>query len=465
MSLVFSADIEKISGRHGLPAPAILSPFKESSMAGFRFRTHLVPALLLAVWSFARLAFAQEAPVDIEALKKTAPKVYIDCGSCDLDYIKTEITFVNYVRDRKEAQVHVLITTQSTGSGGREYTLGFIGQNEFKGADDTQKFFSNKTDTDDEIRQGLVKALKIGLMGYVARTPIRSRIGVSYAQEEKPRPLEDRWNFWVFSLNGEGFFNGEQSYRERSLEADFSANRITPDLKIRMSLSADQSNDHFEYEDEVIDSTSEKYEFDGLLVKSLSEHWSVGGYLKAYSSTYDNHRFILKPAPAVEYNFFPYAESTRRQLRVLYTLGFNIIRYREVTIYDKTSQNLWQESLAVTLDVKEKWGSISTTLGGSHYFYDFSQYQLNLFANISLQLVKGFNVFFFGGGDRIHDQIFLPKGGASLEEVLLRRRQLATGYEYFFGVGLSYTFGSIFTNVVNPRFGSRGGSGISINID
>jgi hypothetical protein len=53
----------------------------------------------------------------------------------------------------------------------------------------------------------------------------------------------------------------------------------------------------------------------------------------------------------------------------------------------------------------------------------------------------------------------------SLEEVLLQRRQLETGYSYFFSVGLSYTFGSIFTNVVNPRFGSQGGAGVSIHID
>jgi len=51
----------------------------------------------------------------------------------------------------------------------------------------------------------------------------------------------------------------------------------------------------------------------------------------------------------------------------------------------------------------------------------------------------------------------LPKGGASLEEVLLRRKMLETSYTYYFSIGLSYTFGSIYSNVVNPRFGgSRG---------
>ena len=39
---------------------------------------------------------------NVEELKKQAPKVYIDCRRCDMNYIKTEIPFVNYVRDRKE---------------------------------------------------------------------------------------------------------------------------------------------------------------------------------------------------------------------------------------------------------------------------------------------------------------------------------------------------------------------------
>jgi hypothetical protein len=433
-------------------------------MSGLRRGVPFFFSSLLVFLFSAFPALGQETSGELEALKKTAPRVYIDCAGCDLDFIKTEITFVNYVRDRKEAQVHVLITTQSTGSGGREYTVSFLGQLDFEGADDTQRYFSNQTDTEDEVRRGLVKILKLGLMGYVARTPVRSRIDVSYAEEEAPAPESDRWKYWIFSLSGEGNFSGERSYRDRWLEANFSANRITPDLKVRMSVSMDRNDEHFEYDGQPIDSVSESYEFDGLFVKSLGEHWSVGAYLKADSSTYQNIRLSLSPAPAVEYNFFPYSQSTRRQLRALYTVAFKALRYREVTIYDKSSENLWQQSLSVTLDLKEKWGSVSTTLGGAHYFHDPSKYRLTLFSNVSLQLVKGFNVYFFGGGDRVHDQITLPKGEASLEEVLLRRRELETGYSYFFGVGLSYTFGSIFSNVVNPRFGSESG-GISILID
>jgi hypothetical protein len=74
-----------------------------------------------------------------------------------------------------------------------------------------------------------------------------------------------------------------------------------------------------------------------------------------------------------------------------------------------------------------------------------------------VRLIKGLSLNLFGGASRIRDQLSLPKGSASLEEVLLRRRALATGYSFYRSVGLSYTFGSIYSNVVNPRFGSESG--------
>jgi hypothetical protein len=48
--------------------------------------------------------------------------------------------------------------------------------------------------------------------------------------------------------------------------------------------------------------------------------------------------------------------------------------------------------------------------------------------------------------------LYLPKGNLTREEVLLRQTQLATGYRARAYAGLSYTFGSVFNNVVNPRF-------------
>jgi hypothetical protein len=410
-------------------------------------------------------SFCQEEEIDIEELKKQAPKVFIDCSMCDIDYTRTEITFVNYVRDRKEADIHVLVTSLRTGAGGREYTIAFIGQNKFEGINDTQKYFTEQTDTQDEIREGMVNAMKVGLMSYVAKTPIASRIEISFREEAQPAEVKDKWNYWVFRISGGAYTRGEESYKYKSINGSVSASRVTEELKITLSASVYHYRDDFTYEDEVIVSTQDSMYFSGLFVKGLNDHWSVGFFLSAESSTYENINFSIVPQPAIEYNLFPYSESTRRQLRFLYRIGLNSVRYREETIYDKMSENLWSENLSITFDVREKWGSISTTLSGSHYFHDFRKYHLSLFSILSLRLFKGLNFYVLGSGSRIHDQLSLVRGEASLEEVLLRRRELESSYDYFFSIGLSFTFGSIFTNVVNPRFGSQGYSGMSVIID
>ncbi len=155
--------------------------------------------------------YAQEEQVNIKELKKNATKVFIDCPRCDIDYIKTEITFVNYVWDRKEADVHVLITTQRTGSGGIEDTIALIGQKNYSDMQNTLKYISNPTDTEDEIRHGLVHVLKMSIVPYAARTPLADQISVSFKEKVKPTDLEDKWHFWVFSLSADSFLYGQKT--------------------------------------------------------------------------------------------------------------------------------------------------------------------------------------------------------------------------------------------------------------
>jgi len=69
-----------------------------------------------------------------------------------------------------------------------------------------------------------------------------------------------------------------------------------------------------------------------------------------------------------------------------------------------------------------------------------------------VRIFQGLSVRFGGGYEWIHDQVYLPKGDRDQADLLLRRRALLTGFEYNAFVGLTYTFGSIFNNVVNPRF-------------
>jgi len=118
---------------------------------------------------------------------------------------------------------------------------------------------------------------------------------------------------------------------------------------------------------------------------------------------------------------------------------------------------------SATLEIKEPWGTLASSLQGSNYFHDFKKNRFEFSTEMSLRLFKGLNFNINGSYERVRDQLSLIKGDSALEDVLLRIRELSTNYEYRFSIGLSYTFGSIFSNVVNPRFGSGGGR-VSIHI-
>jgi hypothetical protein len=65
---------------------------------------------------------------------------------------------------------------------------------------------------------------------------------------------------------------------------------------------------------------------------------------------------------------------------------------------------------------------------------------------------------------RVRDQLYLPRGEASDEEVIARQQALSTNFRYFVFTGVRYQFGSMFNSVVNPRFGSMGGGGQTISM-
>lgn len=400
--------------------------------------------------------FAQSGDGDqnaLEALRENAPRVFLDCGRCDRDYFRRNITYVNFVRDRNEADIHILITEQGTGSGGREYTFAFIGLREFEDISHTLVYSSGPSDTGDEIRRAQMEVLEKGIFPFLVESPLLEFISVEFEGDISPVAVEDPWRFWVFSVSADGRFSGESSQSERSIELNFSANKVTPDIKVRLGISGEFDYSKYDYEDDVIVSKQDEKDFTGMVVKSITDHWSAGGWIEAESSTYGNMDLFLNVAPAVEYNFFPYSESTRRQLFLRYRVGWNYMDYIEETIFNQTRETLLNESLTVGLELREPWGNVAASVEGSHYLSDFSKKRLEMYSSIDVRLFKGFSLELRGRYDLIHDQLSLPLEEASLDEVLLRRKELATDFEYSVSVGFRYTFGSVYSNVVNPRFG------------
>ncbi|MBP6909424.1 MAG: hypothetical protein KBC18_03250 [Candidatus Saccharicenans sp.] len=388
--------------------------------------------------------------------------IYVNSPWCPLEALRKDIELAEVASDSLPANILIEII-EETKEDSSFFEIKFTGEKEFMGKNYHTRLVLPLNSAPDLIKQELIRTIKLGLVPYAARTPGGSRLKIKLAEEVKPTAVVDPWNFWVFSLSANSFLNGQKSYSSDSLFGNFSANRVTPEWKIRLSLSANYYRNSYDYEGTNLVSTSNGGNFRALVAKSLGEHWSLGAFVSLSSSTYENLKFAGSISPAIEYNIFPYSESTKRQLRITYSLDLGPSFYREETIFDRTKQLLVKGNLSATLELKKKWGTISTSLAGSNYFHDFSKYRIEFNNDLSIRLFRGFSVNLYGGYSRLHDLISIAKAGASWEDVLLMRKQLATSYSYYFSVGLSYSFGSIFSNVVNPRFGSGGGTSISIS--
>ncbi len=417
--------------------------------------------MLAAVFALALpLALAQEPAAAPQAAQDDALRIYLDCPpfDCDLDYLRTEIRFVNYMQNRQDAAVYVLVSTQRTGAGGRAYTLTFLGQGALQGRADTLRFASAPNEADDAVRSRMARVLRRGLVRYMAESPLADRLDVRYDAPTGAAPAarqqRDPWNYWVFVLGVSGFFNGESQTSSRSLNGSASASRVTDAWKIELEASAYDSRNRFDLDSvTTYISRQHNYSFDGLMVRSLGPRWSAGGRTNIESSTFVNQDLRLRLAPAVEFNIFPYAQSTRRQLTFNYSLGLTHFEYHDTTLFGKTDETLVNHRLQVALDFRQPWGSAGISLSGSQYLHDRSKVNAGIFGSVNLNVVKGLRFRIGGSYNVIRDQLFLPAGGATPQEILVRQRQLATSYNYFFSVGLNYTFGSIYNNVVNPRFG------------
>lgn len=250
-----------------------------------------------------------------------------------------------------------------------------------------------------------------------------------------------------------GNLNGEASSKSNSQRANVSASRITEAWRVSVSGNMNRNTSTFEVsETNTVRSFTSSWSASTLLVRSLGPKWSAATRATLTGSTFSNYDLTARAMAGLEYDIFPYAESTRRSLTFMYMVGGAHYDFVTATIFDRLADTHPEHSLGASLGLRQPWGSLGIQSQLSQFLDDPGKNRFNTYGDADVRLFKRFSFNVFGSYSRIRDQINLRKGTATPEEVLLRQRQLATGYSYFMGFGVTYRFGSIYNNVVNPRF-------------
>ncbi len=430
-----------------------------NTFARSRGRAATAACLTVLLWfsAFARPAASQE--VEMETPARLA--LFLDCGFCDETFIRQEMAYLNHVRDREVADVHVLVTRENTGSGGQARTFDLIGLGTFEGMEFSTVYTTNADATEAEERDGFLRTLEAALVPYLMQTSMRDRLRIDVtlsaeAASEHTQIQEDPWDHWTIEMYADGSADFESQQRSFDTRYGVFIGRVTEDWKLQFRPFFNYNYDRFDRGDEKIESSARRDGFTSYVVRSISPHWSVGTFGDVFTSTFANVDWRYRLMGALEWSLYPYREATRRQLTVAYRVGASHITYRDTTIYNEIEQLLPQHLLSAGYEVIQPWGEIEIGVNASQYLHDLSRYSLQFDAEIDVRIAKGLSVEIGGSLELIHDQINLPKGDADLEEVLLRRRQLETNYEAGLSFGFRYRFGSVLNNVVNTRFGGIG---------
>lgn len=388
-------------------------------------------------------------------------RVYLQCAECNASRVLEELNYIGWIQDEDGADIHVIARPAVSPTGASIFELEFVGLGAHEGRTHTLRYAPIADESDAATGEGLRRMLALGLMRYLAGTPLATRVQIGLPPTAVRATgtgvtTRDPWNFWTFTVGGGGSMSGESTTNTRTLNASFSANRTTAAWKLNFRGSGSTSRRSISYTFQGRDTTSitttESSSASGMAVRSITGHTSVGVRANVGTSTVNNTKFYVNVSPAIEYNIFPYSESTRRALIANYSAGFMSQKYREETIYFRMEETRPLHTLNISYSTSTPWGSASLSLDGSQYLHNTDLYNLGSYGSLSLNLVRGLSLNFSGSYSRVRDQITLPRRAATQEEVLLRQRTLATDYRYSTSMSLSYRFGSSVQTVVNPRF-------------
>ncbi|MBC6996323.1 hypothetical protein QWY85_19910 [Neolewinella lacunae] len=387
--------------------------------------------------------------------------LFVDC-ECNKTLLKQRLDYVNHTVDPTSAQVNLFIVTNYLSNGGRVYDLSFKGQKELAGNQLTFKVATTAVMTELERDELLTHRIKLGLAGFLAGTPYGALADINIAQpavadtvaaiEEKQEDKKDNWNNWIFEVWANFKVQTESQRGSSELRLGFEADRTTPELRVRFSPNLFYRNQTVTQSDGTsLTAVRRDLWMDASVVKSVGDHWSVGLFNSMSSSTFRNINYSVWLAPAIEYNIFDYADVPLREFTVAYRLGWAHNQYTEETIFLKDQESLVRHAVDVDLRVRQRWGQIFVGVSGGNFLTDFSKNRLSLNGRANVRVIKGLSFNIGGGYEIINDQISLPRGTASVEDILLGQSQLATNFEADLSFGLSYTFGSLYNNVINTR--------------
>jgi hypothetical protein len=402
------------------------------------------------------------------AAKQIDLKVFYDCnnygGSCYFDYIRQQNPLLTFVRDRTDADVHIMLKSNYNSGGANVVTFFVFGKNVFASLQDTLNVTIPAQSVENEERSILNKQFQKIVLPYLAQTDLidkitYSAVTASDTSTKQEAPVKDKFNYWVFRIGLNGYADGSANYKNISANANVSADRETEKVRTNIYGSFNDEFNSFKDSSDWVTYEFRNYRAGASHIKKLTEHIGLGGEVNYRNSLFSNYKMKVSGAVSFEYSIFPYKEFNTKRLILGYSLGATANKYYDSTIYFKTAEQFLTQDINLIYSYTTDKGSINVGTFWNNQFQDFNKNYLGFNGAISARLVRGFNISFWGDYGFVRNQINIRKGGATKEELLVKNKELLSAYSFSTGIGLVYRFGSTNNSMINPAF-----KGLNYNI-
>lgn len=404
---------------------------------------------------FTHALSAQEKPVLLNVF----------LGPENFDFFRTEITFVNFVSDRRLCDVQLQTVTEPIGNQSVRYRYLFIGYGSFAGQNDTLVWHSDPGENDGSIREKSLLAFKQGLLRYLLQTPIASAINYQINTDYNHSDTPDPWNKWTFkpglSLYGNDNLIQESNFLEDTLETRNGAISLRPSLSSwyisdqwKFSAGLDYSYFHaWRHSKHGEGDYSNKQAYLTMRlsgVYSLTSRWSLGArFWRSKSWISQTPDFISKETTdrlkiGLEYSFLPYRDYFRRRLVLGYTWEPDLrSAFKSPDFFLRTHQ-IYGEYAKIA-----SWGYYVATAGSSlDYQPDYwINYSFRSSFRVGINLGKNIYTTLDFNGVWSSNRRDLNSSGVPSSDGIKRQSG-----QYAYSIGIDYYFGSGYRNVVNPRF-------------
>lgn len=385
------------------------------------------------------------------------PRIFLQCvEECFEAYLHQELSYFDFVRAPRLADMTLLIVRQPAGNGGERFTLTIEHAEDAGMRTETTRTFTTKASTTphdarDELVQVALRALHTAL----ETTPHERAFQLSLPTRDGAvlSALDDPWDYWVITPEIKGEGGGQAGHYWANVTGALTVRRLTDASKLRLRGSYTREQSGYDLgEDGWIRGDNYTWEGRALHAISVGRHVALGATATARASEFENLEGHVHGGPVAEANVFPYAESQSRQLRIVYQAGPWANWYFEPNERGRLRELRPYHALSLVVDVNQSWGSVQW-VGQVNQFIDAPElYRLSSGAVLSLELWRGFAFGLEGRVAYVRDLIGLRGRTITDQELILWTAQQRTDYTVEAAVLFSYTFGSVHNTIVNPRF-------------